>query len=610
MQPAPKGFRLHIGLFGRRNAGKSSLLNAMTRQQVSIVSTVPGTTTDPVEKPMELLPLGPVLFIDTAGIDDVGALGQKRVEKTRQVFDRTDLGVLVVDAGVWGPFEQSLLEELQGRQIPTIVVFNKADLAGPPPQVVEQLERAKVVGVETVATAGRGILQLREALIQAAPEEFLSPPAIVADLVPPGELAVLVVPIDLEAPKGRLIVPQVQTIRDLLDGDAYCLVVKERELRDALERLNRPPALVVTDSQAFLKVSGDTPPAVKMTSFSILFARQKGDLAQFVQGALAIDRLRAGDRVLVAEACTHHPIGDDIGRVKIPRWLRQYVGGAAGDQHHGRPRLSRGLGVLSAGGPLRGVHVEPPRDAHADDALPVGRRADLQLRHDDRLHAGHFRPRLGAVSRRPGNLSAVAGKPISMSEGDWQCVPLALPVRRGIEGGRSRAETQGRRGRARQGIQTGSCSGHDQDRRQLAATAFPRAVQPAGVALLHARLESLLFRYRCLRENVAGASLSESPCLVEHAEPLFCVGRPRSALPEMATAAGFDRPLLWSHYGHGALLVFGRHMDGGASFEQLGDRRCSGNVRNSLPWLLHRCSDQPADRHADVGVPGLTRSET
>ena len=237
-------------------------------------------------------------------------------------------------------------------------------------------------------------LELREALIRAAPEEFLRPPAIVADLVPPGELAVLVVPIDLEAPKGRLIVPQVQTIRDLLDGDAYCLVVKERELRDALERLTRPPALVVTDSQAFLKVAGDTPPGVKMTSFSILFARQKGDLGQFVEGALAIDRLQSGDRVLVAEACTHHPIGDDIGRVKIPRWLRQYVGGKLQITHHRRPRFSRRPGPVSAGGPLRGLHVEPPRDAHADVALPDGGRADLQLRHDDRLHAGHLRPRL------------------------------------------------------------------------------------------------------------------------------------------------------------------------------------------------------------------------
>ena len=327
MQPTPKGFRLHIGLFGRRNAGKSSLLNALTRQQVSIVSDIAGTTTDPVEKPMELLPLGPVLFIDTAGIDDVGALGELRLQKTRQVLDRTDLGIVVADAGQWGPFEDAILGELHSRHVPAVVVFNKADLAKPQAAVIDSLQAAKTSWVETVATDGHGIAELREAIIRAVPEEFLNPPAIVADLVPPGEMAVLVVPIDLEAPKGRLIVPQVQTIRDLLDGDAFCMVVKERELREALDRLRRPPALVVTDSQAFLKVAGDTPPGVKMTSFSILFARQKGDLSQFVHGAAAIDRLCPGSRVLIAEACTHHPIGDDIGRVKIPRWLRQYVGG-------------------------------------------------------------------------------------------------------------------------------------------------------------------------------------------------------------------------------------------------------------------------------------------
>lgn len=327
MQPAPKGLRLHIGLFGRRNAGKSSLLNAMTRQEVSIVSEIAGTTTDPVEKPMELLPLGPVLFIDTAGIDDQGALGEKRVQKTRQVFDRTDMAVLVVDSGHWDGFEEAVLDELSQRHIPVIVAFNKSDLAEPPDTLRERLREAKTPFVEMVACEGRGVLELREALIQGAPEDFVRTPPVVADLVPPGEMAVLVVPIDLEAPKGRLIVPQVQAIRDLLDGDAWCMVVKERELREALGRLNRPPALVVTDSQAFLKVSADTPPDVKMTSFSILFARQKGDLCQFVEGALAIEHLRPGDRVLVAEACTHHPIGDDIGRVKIPRWLRQYVGG-------------------------------------------------------------------------------------------------------------------------------------------------------------------------------------------------------------------------------------------------------------------------------------------
>jgi [FeFe] hydrogenase H-cluster maturation GTPase HydF len=327
MKNTPKGLRLHIGLFGRRNAGKSSLLNAMTRQEVSIVSDVAGTTTDPVEKPMELLPLGPVLWIDTAGIDDQGALGDKRVQKTRQVFDRTDLGILVVDAGHWDEFEEGIFQELRGRGIPVIVALNKSDIAKPQAALLDKLRETNTPFVETTANQGRGVLELREALIQAAPEDFLRAPALVADLVPPGEMAVLVVPIDLEAPKGRLIVPQVQAIRDLLDGDAFCLVVKERELQEALGRLNRPPALVVTDSQAFLKVSADTPPDVKMTSFSILFARQKGDLRQFVEGALAIERLRPGDRVLVAEACTHHPIGDDIGRVKIPRWLRQSVGG-------------------------------------------------------------------------------------------------------------------------------------------------------------------------------------------------------------------------------------------------------------------------------------------
>jgi [FeFe] hydrogenase H-cluster maturation GTPase HydF len=327
MEPTPKGLRLHIGLFGRRNAGKSSLLNAMTRQEVSIVSEIAGTTTDPVEKPMELLPLGPVLFIDTAGIDDVGALGEKRVQKTRQIFDRTDVGVLVVNAGQWDAFEIGILHELRSRNVPVVVVFNKSDVARPSTALLDELRNAKTPWVETVASESRGVSELREALVQAAPDDFVRAPAIVADLVPPGEMAMLVVPIDMEAPKGRLIVPQVQTIRDLLDGDAYCMVVKERELRDALARLNRPPALVVTDSQAFLKVSADTPREIKLTSFSILFARQKGDLSLFVEGALAIDRLKSGDRILLAEACTHHPIGDDIGRVKIPRWLTQYVGG-------------------------------------------------------------------------------------------------------------------------------------------------------------------------------------------------------------------------------------------------------------------------------------------
>lgn len=314
-------------MFGRRNVGKSSLLNAMTRQDVSLVSDVAGTTTDPVEKPMELLPIGPVLFIDTAGIDDIGALGELRVQRTRQIFDRTDVGIIVTESGQWTEFEQGILTELQERKTPVVAVFNKIDLAEPGAATQKKLTDQKVTIVSTCATGGNGLLDLREALIRSAPDDFINAPPLIGDLIPAGELAVLVVPIDLEAPKGRLILPQVQSIRDILDNDAYCMVVKERELRDALERLTRPPALVVTDSQAFLKVGADTPDEIPMTSFSILFARAKGDLNEFVRGALAIEKLKPDDNILVAEACSHHPVGDDIGRVKIPRWLRQYVGG-------------------------------------------------------------------------------------------------------------------------------------------------------------------------------------------------------------------------------------------------------------------------------------------
>jgi len=318
--------RLHIAFFGRRNVGKSSLLNALTRQQVSIVSPVAGTTTDPVEKPMELLPLGPVLFIDTAGLDDTGELGALRVQKTRQVLERTDLAVLVATAATWGGFEEEILRELAGRKTPVVVVFNKADTGRPGAALAEQLAAQKLRVVQTTAVNGAGLPELRQALLEAAPADFIDSPSILGDLVGPGELAVLVVPIDKEAPKGRLILPQVQAIRDLLDSDACCLVVKERELRNALDRLRTPPKLVVTDSQAFLKVAADTPRNVPLTSFSILMARFKGDLLAQVRGTLAIENLRPNDRVLIAEACSHHPIGEDIGRVKIPRWLTLYTG--------------------------------------------------------------------------------------------------------------------------------------------------------------------------------------------------------------------------------------------------------------------------------------------
>ncbi len=319
--------RLHIGIFGRRNVGKSSLLNALTRQQVSIVSDIAGTTTDPVEKPMELLPLGPVLFIDTAGVDDIGALGAERVAKTRKVLDRTDLGVIVADSGEWGDFEEGIVAELKKRKVPVFVVFNKSDLGRPAPELEARLRNDGIRSVQTAVDRGEGVLAVREALIATAPDDFLAPDPIIGDLLPEGGLAVLVVPIDKEAPKGRIILPQVQAIRDLLDHGQLSLVVREHELKAALARLGRKPDIVVTDSQAFAKVVADTPADVKLTSFSILFARFQGDLTEMVRGATAIDQLKPGDRVLVAESCTHHPIGDDIGRVKIPNWLQQRVGG-------------------------------------------------------------------------------------------------------------------------------------------------------------------------------------------------------------------------------------------------------------------------------------------
>lgn len=326
MQKTPRGMRLHIGFFGKRNVGKSSILNQLTKQNISVVSEVAGTTTDPVEKAMELLPLGPVLFVDTAGIDDEGSLGVKRIEKTRKIFDRIDLAVIISDEPSWDKFEKGLYEEFKQRKIPIIAVINKADLQVIQEKDYSQIKEFNLEPVIVSAKENTGIEDLKQKIIKSAPEEFLSPPAIVADLVPAGELAVLVVPIDLEAPKGRLILPQVQTIRDLLDNDSMVMVVKERELRDALNRLKTPPALVVTDSQAFLKVSADVPTSIKLTSFSILFARLKGELNEFIKGTTAIENLTSGDKVLICESCTHHSIGDDIGRVKIPRWLIQYTG--------------------------------------------------------------------------------------------------------------------------------------------------------------------------------------------------------------------------------------------------------------------------------------------
>jgi [FeFe] hydrogenase H-cluster maturation GTPase HydF len=326
MLKTPRGMRLHIGIFGRRNAGKSSLLNALTRQNVSIVSEIAGTTTDPVEKPMELLPLGPVLFVDTAGIDDDSVLGAKRIEKTRRVLDRVDLG-LIVAAGEWGEFEVEVTAELRKRNVPVVAILNKSDLASNTSNLCAQLDRDGIPWAITRADVGDGLNEVRALILKSAPADFLEVRGILSDLAKPGEIVILVIPIDKEAPKGRIILPQVQAIRDLLDHGMISLVVQDRELSPALKKLHEPPALVVTDSQAFEKVAADTPSDVLLTSFSILFSRFRGDLLSQVEGAMAVDRLKPGDHVLVAEACTHHPIGEDIGRVKIPQWLRQYVGG-------------------------------------------------------------------------------------------------------------------------------------------------------------------------------------------------------------------------------------------------------------------------------------------
>ena len=327
LNETPRGSRLHIAIFGRRNVGKSSLINALTNQNIAIVSDVPGTTTDPVYKSMEILPLGPVVLIDTAGIDDVGDLGALRIEKALSVLAKTDLLLLVVDPSHGAAaFEDEVLAKAEENHVPVIVVINKRDLH-PDLDVRAFKGRFNLPVVPVSAVTREGIHELKMTMIRQAPKDWVSP-TILGDLISPGDTVVLVVPIDLAAPKGRLILPQVQTIRDILDNDAITLVVKERELKAALRNLKEKPRLVVTDSQAFLKVAADTPKDVMMTSFSILFARYKGDLTALAQGARAIEDLVPGDKVLIAEACTHHRVEDDIGTVKIPRWLRQIVGGA------------------------------------------------------------------------------------------------------------------------------------------------------------------------------------------------------------------------------------------------------------------------------------------
>ena len=330
MNQTPTSERVHIGFFGKRNAGKSSVMNAVTGQDLAVVSEVRGTTTDPVYKSMELLPLGPVVMMDTPGIDDEGELGALRVKKSYQVLNKTDVAVLVIDGSEGASSEDAaLMERIRDKQIPYVVVINKKELT--PSGAVEKISvtlgmtDGTVSPIQVSAVTGEGIHELKEQITAAAnteePERHL-----VRDLLEPSDIAVLVVPIDKAAPKGRLILPQQQTIRDILEADAVSVVVKENELKNILPQLNKKPKMVITDSQAFEKVAKDTPEDILLTSFSILFARYKGDLESVVRGVTALDTLEDGDTVLISEGCTHHRQCGDIGTVKLPAWIKEYTG--------------------------------------------------------------------------------------------------------------------------------------------------------------------------------------------------------------------------------------------------------------------------------------------
>lgn len=328
MNQTPMSERVHIGFFGKRNAGKSSVMNAVTGQDLAVVSEVKGTTTDPVYKSMELLPLGPVVMMDTPGIDDEGELGELRVKKSYQVLNKTDAAVLVVD-GLAGAAEEdaAMLKKIRKKQIPYTVVLNKQDLASE--EIKEQTIQMLGIGREQLlsvsAADGTGINELKERIAQIAKPEELER-RIIGDMISPSDFIVLVVPIDSAAPKGRLILPQQQTIRDILEADAVSVVIKEDRVRETIESLGKKPRLVITDSQAFETVAADTPEDILLTSFSILFARYKGNLEMAVKGVTTLDKLKNGDKILISEGCTHHRQCDDIGTVKIPRWIREYTG--------------------------------------------------------------------------------------------------------------------------------------------------------------------------------------------------------------------------------------------------------------------------------------------
>lgn len=327
MNQTPASERIHIGFFGKRNAGKSSVINAVTGQKLAIVSDVKGTTTDPVYKTMELLPLGPVMVIDTPGIDDLGELGVLRVQKSYQVLNKTDIAVLVIDGTIGKTSqEDALIQRFLAKGIPYLLVYNKVDLL-PEEKQKELLQNSSPEEIWVSASKNLHIQELKEKIAGKKPEDT-HPFPIIADLIRPMDLVVLVVPVDKAAPKGRLILPQQQTIRDILEAGALSMVVRDTELKETLARFQAQgltPHMVVTDSQAFARVSQDTPAEIPLTSFSILFARYKGDLETLVRGVAALSHLKDGDRVLIAEGCTHHRQCNDIGTVKLPQWIRNYA---------------------------------------------------------------------------------------------------------------------------------------------------------------------------------------------------------------------------------------------------------------------------------------------
>ena len=322
----PKGLRLHFGLFGKRNAGKSSLINALANQNISIVSSVAGTTTDPVEKAFELSPIGPVVFMDTAGIDDVGDLGAARVQKSLSVLEWMDIAIVVCEAKTWGEHEENILRKTKLNGTPTIVVFNKTDLQTPSETQVQDLRTRGYKVVQTSAANREGIAELRDAIIATVLEQTEPDRPLMGELAKAGDTVILVTPIDTGAPKGRLILPQVQAIRELLDAGAKCMVIKEDRITETLNELKDPPQLVVTDSQVVLRVVKEVPEPIPVTTFSIQMAYSKSDLLEMAIGAATLTKLKPGDRVLIAETCSHHPLKDDIGRVKIPNWLKKNFG--------------------------------------------------------------------------------------------------------------------------------------------------------------------------------------------------------------------------------------------------------------------------------------------